>query len=112
RPSSPKYAVKLADFHYDLPEELIAHHPAAERSGSRLLVLGRASGQLSHARFTDFPGLLRPDDLLVFNDTRVIPARLYGHKATGGKVEVLLERVLAGNDESRNEVVAQVKAGK
>lgn len=104
--------MKLADFHYDLPEELIAHHPAAERSGSRLLVLGRASGQLSHARFTDFPDLLRPDDLLVFNDTRVIPARLYGHKATGGKVEVLLERVLAPNDESRNAVIAQVKAGK
>jgi len=100
--------VKLSDFHYDLPEELIAHHPAAQRSGSRLLVLGRNSGRISHRRFVEFPELLRSEDLLVFNDTRVIPARLYGHKATGGKVEVLLERVLGHN----NDVVAQVKAGK
>lgn len=103
--------MKLADFHYDLPDDLIAHHPAPERSGSRLLVLGRESGEIRHARFTDFPDLLQPGDLLVFNDTRVIPARLYGHKATGGKVEVLLERVL-GADERHNEVLAQVKAGK
>ncbi|HEY0963061.1 MAG TPA: tRNA preQ1(34) S-adenosylmethionine ribosyltransferase-isomerase QueA [Pseudomonadales bacterium] len=103
--------MKLADFHYELPDELIADHPAAERSGSRLLVLGRESGELSHRRFTDFPDLLLPGDLLVFNDTRVIPARLYGHKSTGGKVEVLLERVLGAN-ERPNEVLAQVKAGK
>jgi len=100
--------MKVADFHYELPEELIAHHPAAERTGSRLLVMERHSGNLSHARFTDFPSLLRAGDLLVFNNTRVIPARLYGHKPSGGKVEVLLERVLA----QHNEVVAQVRAGK
>jgi S-adenosylmethionine:tRNA ribosyltransferase-isomerase len=100
--------MKVADFHYELPEELIAHHPAAQRTGSRLLVLDRQSGQLSHRQFTDFPNLLQPGDLLVFNDTRVIPARLHGYKTSGGKVEVLLERVLA----SANEVVAQVRAGK
>jgi S-adenosylmethionine:tRNA ribosyltransferase-isomerase len=100
--------MKVTDFHYELPEELIAHRPAEQRTGSRLLVLGRHSGQLSHHRFTDFPDLLRPEDLLVFNNTRVIPARLYGHKASGGKIEVLLERVLAQD----NAVVAQVKAGK
>jgi S-adenosylmethionine:tRNA ribosyltransferase-isomerase len=100
--------MKVADFHYELPEELIAHRPAEQRTGSRLLVLGRHSGKLGHHRFTDFPDLLQPEDLLVFNNTRVIPARLYGNKASGGKVEVLLERVLAQD----NEVVAQVKAGK
>jgi S-adenosylmethionine:tRNA ribosyltransferase-isomerase len=100
--------MKVADFHYDLPEELIAHHPAAQRTGSRLLVMDRQSGKLSHGRFTDFPDLLQPADLLVFNNTRVIPARLYGHKPSGGKIEVLLERVVA----HANEVVAQVKAGK
>lgn len=100
--------MKVADFHYELPEELIAHHPAAQRSGSRLLVMDRQSGKLSHSRFTELPGLLRPGDLLVFNNTRVIPARLYGHKQSGGKVEVLLERVLAHD----NEVVAQIRAGK
>lgn len=100
--------MKVADFHYELPEELIAHHPAAQRTGSRLLVMNRQSGKLSHGRFTDFSDLLKPGDLLVFNNTRVIPARLYGHKPSGGKVEVLLERVLAHD----NEVAAQVKAGK
>ena len=100
--------MKVADFHYELPEELIAHRPTAQRTGSRLLVMGRESGELRHLRFTDFPKLLDPEDLLVFNNTRVIPARLYGHKASGGKVEVLLERVLARD----NEVLAQVKAGK
>jgi S-adenosylmethionine:tRNA ribosyltransferase-isomerase len=100
--------MKVADFQYELPEELIAHHPAAERTGSRLLVMDRRSGKVTHSRFTEFPDLLRPGDLLVFNNTRVIPARLYGHKPSGGKVEVLLERVLAHD----NEVVAQVRAGK
>lgn len=100
--------MKLADFSYALPEDLIAHHPAAERTGSRLLELGRHSGALRHLRFTDFPDLLKPGDLLVFNNTRVIPARLHGHKTSGGKVEVLLERILAAD----NEVLAQVRAGK
>ncbi len=100
--------MKVADFHYELPEELIAHHPAEQRTGSRLLVMDRQSGKLSHGRFTDFPDLLKPGDLLVFINKRVIPARLFGHKASGGKIEVLLERVLAHD----NEVVVQVKAGK
>lgn len=99
--------MKVSAFHYDLPEELIALRPTAQRTGSRLLELDRHSGAVSHRRFTDLPDLLQAGDLLVFNNTRVIPARLYGRKPTGGKIEVLLERVLAGN-----EVVAQVRAGK
>lgn len=78
----------LADFDYHLPPELIAQSPAAERGGSRLLHLDAAS-RLHDRRFPDLAGLLRPHDLLVFNDTRVIKARLTGQKATGGKVEVL-----------------------
>jgi len=86
-----------SDFHYDLPDELIARHPAARRSDSRLLHLDGCTGAMADRRFLDLPSLLRPGDLLVFNDTRVIPARLHGHKATGGKVELLLERVLGGS---------------
>jgi S-adenosylmethionine:tRNA ribosyltransferase-isomerase len=99
--------MKLSDFHYYLPEELIAAFPAASRTGSRLLCMDRVTGDLAHRRFTDLPSLLCPEDLLVFNDTRVIPARLFGHKETGGKVEVLLERVMENNC-----VLAQVKGGK
>ncbi len=80
-----------ADFHFDLPPELIAQEALLERSASRLLHVGAG---LSDLRFGDLLGLLRPGDLLVANDTQVIPARLFGHKATGGKVELLLERVL------------------
>ena len=83
-----------SDFHYELPDELIARQPAARRSDSRLLHLDGRTGALADRRFVDLPALLRAGDLLVFNDTRVIPARLYGHKASGGKVELLLERVL------------------
>jgi len=83
-----------SDFHYELPDELIARQPAARRSDSRLLHLDGRTGALADRRFADLPGLLRPGDLLVFNDTRVIPARLFGHKDTGGRVEILLERVL------------------
>lgn len=80
-------------FEYDLPDELIARYPAGRRTDSRLLSLGH--DETSCARgFAEFPGLLRPDDLLVFNDTKVLPARLYGRKATGGRVELLLERQL------------------
>jgi S-adenosylmethionine:tRNA ribosyltransferase-isomerase len=85
-----------SDFAYDLPEELIARHPAARRSDSRLLHLDGGSGATRDLRFTDLPSLLRRGDLLVFNDTRVIPARLQGHKQTGGRVEILLERVVDG----------------
>lgn len=85
--------MKRTDFHYDLPDELIARYPTQQRSGSRLLVLGRADGQLTDRQFTDLPGYLRPGDLLVFNNTKVIPARLFGQKNTGGKVEILVERI-------------------
>jgi len=85
----------LSDFDFALPEHLIAQHPAAERSGSRLLD-GRQSPSVDRI-FRDLPTLLKAGDLLVFNDTKVINARLFGEKATGGKVELLIERVLGGN---------------
>ena len=99
--------MKLSDFHFDLPEELIAHYPPAKRTDSRLLCLSRESGQIDHRHFTDFISLINPEDLLVFNNTRVIPARLFGNKASGGRVEVLVERVMAGN-----QILAQVRASK
>ena len=99
--------MRRADFHYDLPADLIAQHPAAQRSASRLLHLDRSSGALLDRRFTDLPSLLRPNDLLVFNDTRVIPARVFGTKSTGGQVEILLERVIGAG-----RVLAQVRASK
>ena len=85
--------MKAADFDYDLPPDLIAQAPAEQRDGSRMMVLHRAARTLEHRRFVDLPGYLHPGDLLVANDTRVIPARLFGRKAragTGGKVEFLL----------------------
>ena len=85
--------MRRADFTYELPPELIAQHPLATRSASRLLCLDGAGGGLSDRRFTDLPDLLDPGDLLVINDTRVIPARIFGAKESGGKVEMLLERV-------------------
>ena len=85
----------LSDFDFDLPETLIAQHPAPERSGSRLLD-GRGEMPVNRI-FRDLPDLLRTGDLLVFNDTKVIKARLFGEKPTGGKVELLIERVLGGN---------------
>ena len=78
------------DFHFDLPPELIAQQPVAHRSGSRLLTLDGATGALGDQQFRELPELLRPGDLLVFNDTRVIPARLFGKKQTGGWVELFL----------------------
>jgi S-adenosylmethionine:tRNA ribosyltransferase-isomerase len=99
--------MRRSDFHFDLPEELIAQRPATERRGSRLLVLDGAAGTLEDRLFTDLPGLLRPGDLLVFNDTRVIPARLYGRKESGGQVEVLVERIT-----TECEVLAHVRASK
>lgn len=85
--------MQLADFDFDLPDELIAQFPPVERGGSRLLHVG-ASGALYDRRFDQLPALLRPDDLLVLNDTRVIKARLFGRKESGGGVELLVERVL------------------
>ena len=93
----------LTDFHYELPEHLIAQYPLEHRTDSRLMCLNATTGSVEHHLFHEIIEYLQPDDLLIFNDTRVIPARLYGEKDTGGKVEVLLERVL-----SNNMVVAQV----
>jgi S-adenosylmethionine:tRNA ribosyltransferase-isomerase len=99
--------MKLTDFQFELPTELIAQFPSKERTASRLLSLGGNSGVLIDRQFIDFPELLRPDDLLVFNNTKVIPARLLGQKDSGGRVEVLVERVL--NDHS---VLAHVRSSK
>ena len=91
-PATEPPGLRLADFDFELPPELIAQHPAAERSGARLL---DGSGRTAVDRvFRDLPALLNPGDLLVFNDTRVIKARLFGAKASGGAVEALVERVL------------------
>lgn len=86
--------MQLTDFNYELPAELIARYPAAQRSASRLLCLNRQNGEIIHQQFKQLPNLLRPNDLLVFNNTRVIRARLFGQKPSGGKVELLIERVL------------------
>ena len=95
------------DFHYDLPKAQIATHPCEERSGSRLLRVNPKLEQIVDSRFTELPGLLNAGDLLVFNDTRVIPARLWGHKDSGGKVEVLVERITGPR-----QVLAHVRASK
>lgn len=99
--------MRREDFHYDLPEGLIAKQPMPERVASRVLHLDGPSGELSHRHFSDILDLVAPGDLMVFNDTRVIPARVFGHKASGGKVEVLVERVL-----SEDRVLAHVRASK
>jgi S-adenosylmethionine:tRNA ribosyltransferase-isomerase len=99
--------MRRSDFRYDLPPELIAQRPLAERSASRMLVLDGRRGALVDRGIRDLPDLLDPRDLLVLNDTRVIPARLLGRKDTGGRVEVLVDRLL---DEHR--VRAQVRASK
>lgn len=99
-------SLSLADFDYQLPEELIAQTPAATRTSSRLLHVD-AKGHFTDLHFAQLPQLLRANDLLVFNDTRVIQARLLGHKATGGKVEVLIERITA-----RQEALAHVRSSK
>ena len=90
--------MKKSDFRYELPLDLIAQQPLPERSASRMLVLPPAAAALQDGAIRDLPTWLAPGDLLVFNDTRVLPARLYGHKATGGRVEVLIERVLEGSE--------------
>ena len=89
----------LDDFAFDLPEELIAQHPAEQREGSRLLVLERASGKLAHRDFAAIGQWFRSGDVLVVNDTRVIPARLHGHKPSGGRIEVFLVRREVGEEE-------------
>ena len=99
--------MRRTDFNYDLPEELIAQQPLAERSASRMLTLEGATGAIADRRIRDLPDLVKRGDLLIFNDTRVIPARLFGEKDTGGKVEILVERLLG-----ERELLAQVRASK
>ncbi|MCG8276792.1 tRNA preQ1(34) S-adenosylmethionine ribosyltransferase-isomerase QueA [Stenotrophomonas sp. NLF4-10] len=104
-PDAP--ALKKSDFNYDLPAELIAQAPLPERSASRLLLVPPAPAAFADRHVRDLPDLLQPGDLLVFNDTRVIPARLFGQKASGGRVEILIERLLGGQ-----QARAQVGASK
>lgn len=99
--------MQLSDFDYHLPDELIARYPGETRTGSRLLCLDRHTGVIGHHIFHDLINKVNAGDLLVFNDTRVIPARLFGHKATGGRIEVMMERLLPDN-----EAIAQVRASK
>ncbi len=99
--------MKRTDFHYHLPAELIAQRPLEQRSSSRLLCLDRQNGRVDDRSFNELPKLLSPGDLLVFNNTEVIPARLYGFKSSGGRIEILVERLL-----SQHECLAQVRASK
>ncbi|WP_416305414.1 tRNA preQ1(34) S-adenosylmethionine ribosyltransferase-isomerase QueA [Neptunicella sp. SCSIO 80796] len=99
--------MKLTDFNFELPDELIARYPMKDRSASRLLHLNGQNGAVQHLRFKNVLDLLNEGDLLIFNNTRVIPARLLGQKESGGKVEVLVERIL---DDQR--VLAHVRASK
>ena len=100
-------SMQRTDFDYVLPPELIAQYPLAERSASRLLRLDGASGQLSHHGFSQLPDFIGANDLLVFNDTRVIPARLWGRKDSGGKVEILVERMTGSHT-----ALAHIRASK
>ena len=106
-PAPGKLRVLRSDFHFELPPELVAQAPLPERSASRMLVLPPAPAPLLDRGVRDLPEFLRAGDLLVFNDTRVIPARLFGHKDSGGRIEVLVERLLPGNA-----ALAQVRASK
>lgn len=99
--------MKLADFNFELPECLIAKYPTEQRTASRMLCLNGNSGEVVHRQFTDIVALLQPNDLLVFNNTKVIPARLLGKKSTGGQVEVLIERITESQC-----ALAHVKASK
>lgn len=99
--------MKKSDFYYDLPEGLIAQKPLSERSASRLLLLDSMNGTITDKKFTDVIDLINDTDLLVLNDTRVIPARLFGRKQTGGKVEILIERII-----DDHQAIAHVRASK
>ncbi|QBF83999.1 tRNA preQ1(34) S-adenosylmethionine ribosyltransferase-isomerase QueA [Shewanella maritima] len=99
--------MRVADFSFELPDELIARYPTQERNASRLLTLAGNTGALADKQFTDILEMINPGDLMVFNNTRVIPARLFGQKATGGKLEILVERML---DDKR--VLAHVRCSK
>lgn len=99
--------MKKSDFNYLLPESLIAQRPLTNRNASRLLCLNLETGQITDKQFTDFIDLINDKDLLIFNDTKVIPARLYGKKDSGGKVEILIERII-----DDHHAIAHVKASK
>jgi S-adenosylmethionine:tRNA ribosyltransferase-isomerase len=99
--------MKKSDFNYTLPPDLIAQNPLENRSASRLLCMNKQSGQLADRQFTDFIDLIQPNDLLVFNNTKVIAARLFGQKQSGGKVEILIERLL-----DEHHAIAHVKSSK
>ena len=86
----PETELRTADFFYDLPAELIAQHPMEQRDTSRLMTLDKTTGEVGHRHFYDLPSFLRPGDCLVLNNSRVLPARLIGHRPTGGVCEVLL----------------------
>src|ERR1700744_1608897 len=95
------------DFYFDLPEELIAQYPLANRTDSRLLAYNRQTGTISHQQFSDLTSFFQPGDLLVLNNSKVIPARLYGFKASGGRIELLVERLCGDNS-----FLAHIKASK
>lgn len=97
----------LSDYDYALPEQQIARYPAEKRTASRLLAVGRGTKQWADRQFLDLSHYLRPGDLLVMNNSRVMPARLYGHKGSGGKIEILVERLL-----DKNQALAHLKASK
>ena len=99
-------SMQRRDFYFDLPDELIARYPAQQRDGSRLLVL-QGDGRLEHRQFPDLLDYLREGDLLVFNDTRVIPARLFGAKESGGRIEILIERLI-----DEHHALAHIRASK
>jgi S-adenosylmethionine:tRNA ribosyltransferase-isomerase len=97
----------LSDFFYDLPSELIAAYPTTQRTDSRLLCLNKQTGIIRHQKFKDILDFINPGDLLILNDTQVIPARLFAHKLTGGKVEILVERILG-----KDRLLAHIKSSK
>ncbi|BBA37249.1 S-adenosylmethionine--tRNA ribosyltransferase-isomerase [Methylocaldum marinum] len=99
--------MRKSDFFFELPEHLIAQYPLPERSASRMLCLDGTTGRIDDRMFIELPELVRPGDILVFNDTKVMPARLFGRKASGGRVEILIERVLDSNS-----CLAHVRASK
>ena len=99
--------MKKSDFEYELPERLIAQSPPQHRKDARLMVVDRAAQTIEHKAFSDFLTYLSPSDLLVFNNTKVIPARFFGQKASGGQVEILLERMT-----SDVTALAQIRASK
>ncbi|CAM4375858.1 MAG: S-adenosylmethionine:tRNA ribosyltransferase-isomerase [Legionellaceae bacterium] len=99
--------MKLSDFNFDIPKDLIALYPNPERSSSRLLCLNGKTGDVNHTYFSNVIDFLTKDDLLIFNNTKVIPARLFGEKNTGGKVEILVERIL-----SSHQALVHIRASK